>query len=218
MAFALTSHEVRVSEILKASNSPMSASEILDVLKSQFKMHSVRLSDVNTTLHVSGIYHTVSSGSDVKWCLGLPDAAGDSAVSFDKSSLFHQLTGIPPIDVVPDGEFQGGRVLVGGDSDDDALVKEVVAKLLLKGAGSLVCLVGQKAGKLAAASSSCEEIAYAPEPSRADFADSHRKAIEDKKRAAALVLIGSESSSYSAHHALIACETLGVPVYCARPE
>ncbi len=212
MACALTSHEVRVSEILKASKTPMTAAEILGTLKAQFQMHSVRLSDVNTTLYNSGLYSMLSDDGDPKWSI-------DIKGSTTEPSPFHRLDNIPPVDVVPDGEFQGRHVVVGGDGNDGAFVEGVIAKLLLKGAGSLTCLVGQSAGKFAAKTSSSErtEIDYTPKPSRADLVVSHQKAIGTEAQAAALAIIGPEySESYCVHHILTMCEAQGVPVYFAR--
>jgi hypothetical protein len=216
---AASSFEVRVAEVLVASPDPISAAAILDVLKERFMMTRLKKSDVNSTLYATAAYGIVPGSQPPLWFVRGTAAAEDAA---DTSAPYSLLCDIPPLGVVPNGEFQGGTVVVAGEATDAIATAEAVKLLSLKGAGRLRCLVGQAAGEAAmdAAEGPGVEtvtIGYAAgrqaDPRRA-VADGHAAAMAAPDSPVALCLIGPPvTSDYRVHHILAAFEAHGIPVY-----
>jgi hypothetical protein len=226
MATAASSFEVRVAEVLVASPDPMSAAAILDVLKERFMMTRLKKSDVNSTLYATAAYGSVPGSQPPLWFVRGTAAdhavAAASSAAADTSAPYSLLCDIPPLRAVPNGEFQGGTVVVAGEATDAIATAEAVELLSLQGAGRLRCLVGQAAGEAAVGAAEgpgveTVTIGYAAgrqaDPRRA-VADGHAAAMAAPDPPVALCLIGPPvTSDYRVHHILAAFEAHGIPVY-----
>lgn len=213
MALAATSYEVRVAEVLAGSAAPMTAGEILAELQARFGMVRLKKSDINTTLYGSSVYASVSGSTPPKWFVrGTP--------AEDAGEPYYNLSHLPPIEVVPDDEFAGRPVVIGGETTDRAAVGAAVALALQKGAIGLRCLAAHSAGEIAAdvakvAGAAFELVGGSNGSSREALVESHRQAFEGPPPAG-LVLVGLQvTKNYATHHILAAFETRGLPVYLA---
>lgn len=228
MALAATENEVRVAEILVASPVPMTASSILGALRTDYKMTRLKKSDVNSTLYASATYGSVPGSQPPRWFVR--GSAADRGVAEDDSKggvdPCTLLCDIPPPDVVPDGGFGGGTVILGGEATA-AVMKDVLALLARKGAGKLRCLVGQPAGEVGLDAAgevggvTATSVGYAAGkgPRRAGaarraVAAGHLKAMAAPDPPVALCLVGPPvTGDYGVHHILAAFEAQGLPVY-----
>lgn len=221
MALAGVAYEVRISEVLAAAAAPMTAGEIQAALRASFRMTSVGVSDINSSLFSTRAYQSV--GAPPRWYLpGSPAAAVAAEATAAASAELYSRRHIPPPDIVPPDEFAGRAVVVGGEAADLGAASATVALLLQKSAAAFLCLSGQPAGEAAmwaagVVGASAVEVTYAGGDLREGIVHGHRRVFEGNP--ACLVLVGPVTSSdFATTHILAAFETRGLPVYLVRTD
>ena len=230
MALAVTSHEVRVAEILVASPEPMTANDLVATLKDTFHMTRLKKSDVNSTLYATPAYGSVPGSQPPLWFVrgtaadkapapAPAEAEEEKVAGAELGSLYNNLCGFSPPEVAPAGEFGGGAVVVAGETSDLVVMGEVVSILAKKGGGTLRCLVGHPAGEAAldvanVLGTETVSVGYAGADPRRAVADAHYAVMTEPTAPVALCIVGPPATgNYGVHNILAAFESRGLPVY-----
>lgn len=143
MAHAATPYETRVARLLlDADGDPLTVGEVGARLAARWGIKNVDAAKIRTALHSNTAYALVD---DEKWVLANkrrrapPKEAGPG-----RAAAF--FGGVPPLEVLPDGEFAGGALAVGGGLADKKEIARAAEALARKGAGRVYCLRAHPAG------------------------------------------------------------------------
>lgn len=217
MAFAVSPHEVRVAEILMGSASGMTAPDILNALRQRFNMVKLATSDVMTVLYSTPAYASYTSSAGSVWYVRGSEAEKMAVAPPTAGSTkpISDLCNIPPLGALPDDEFAGKAVVLGGDCNNPAAVRAVVDDLRRRKA-TIYCLAAQAAGGHALGLSGTAEVDTGPYETRHDLAVAHARILELTPPPVALILAeGEGQASFPVHHLLATFETQKKPVFLA---